>query len=292
VSSNAAAVRLRELIAGETLLHAPGTFDAVSAALAREAGFEVAYLSGAVVSATSLGLPDMGYVQAGDIVEQARRMLPALGPIPLVADADTGYGNALQARRTAELYSRAGIAALHIEDQVSPKRCGHMAGKAVVATGEANERIRAAVESDGDIVVIARTDALGVLGLDAALVRAREYAAAGAEMIFVEGASDPAWIRRVAAAVPGVPLVFNRSEAGGPVTAEPGDDELYSLGVRMVIHPVSALLAAARAVREAYAEIRSHGAAAASSKLTWDEVTDLVGLPRVLELETRYAGAD
>lgn len=256
------------------------------------AGFEVGYLSGAVVSATALGLPDLGYVQAEDIVQTARRLLPRLGSLPLVADADTGYGNPLHARRTTLLYAAAGIAALHIEDQVSPKRCGHMAGKAVIPMGEAAARIRAAVDAGADILVIARTDALSVLGFDAALARVRAYVDAGADMVFVEGASDLRSLQRISDRVPGTPLLINRSEAGGEVSATPSDADLAEVGVRLVIHPVSAMLAAARAARDVYRAIRSDSSAAAVTRLGWDELTDLVGLPAALELEARYAAAD
>ncbi|MGB0102219.1 MAG: isocitrate lyase/phosphoenolpyruvate mutase family protein [Nocardioides sp.] len=292
------ATGLRALLAGPDLVHLPGVYDAVSARLAARAGVAGAHLSGAVASAVTLGLPDLGFVHGVDIARVARSVVPALDGRPLLADADTGYGNALQARATARAYAAAGIAGLHLEDQVAPKRCGHLAGKQVVDVDEAAARVRAAVEaSDGPagIVVVARTDALGVEGVSSATERCVAFAEAGADAIFVEGAGAD----DLATVVGGVrdatgdcpPLVLNRSEAAGH---EPAPDwaALATLGVRVVIHPVSALLAAARAQATVYAAVAAHGDAGAVDRLGWDELTDLLGLPDLLTLEQRYAAGD
>src|SRR6478752_173187 len=190
------AQRFRDILAGPDLVHFPGVYDAVSARLAASAGVVGAHLSGAVASAVELGLPDLGFVHAADIVRVGQAVVPALDGLPLLADADTGYGNALQARATARAYAAAGIAGLHLEDQVAPKRCGHLAGKQVVDVAEAAARVRAAVEADADVVVVARTDALGVEG------------AGLPDLALVVGG-----VTRAAGTCP--PLVVNRSEAAG-----------------------------------------------------------------------------
>ncbi len=245
-------------------------------------------LSGATVSAVELGVPDLGFVHGTDLARRAATLTVNLGGVPVLADADTGYGNALQARHTALTYAAAGVAGLHLEDQVAPKRCGHLGGKAVVDVHEAAARIRAAVESDSGIVVVARTDALSVLGIDAVIERCRAFIGAGADAVFVEGA-DLAALEQVSAALPGVPQVFNRSEAAGPVDDGVSDQALADLGVRLVIHPVSALLAAVRAQFEVYASIARHGHAGDADCAEWSDLTDLVGLPEQLELEKEYA---
>ncbi|WP_243057067.1 oxaloacetate decarboxylase [Nocardioides sp. SR21] len=288
--------RFREILAGPDLVHFPGVYDAVSARLAARAGVVGAHLSGAVASAVQLGLPDLGYVHATDIVRVAQTVVPALDGLPLLADADTGYGNALQARATARAYAAAGIGGLHLEDQVAPKRCGHLAGKQVIDVDEAVARVRAMVEArpgDGDsgIVVVARTDALSVEGIGSAIERCAGFAEAGADAVFVEGA-DVEDIARVVEAVENCPpMVFNRSEAAGNGAA-PDWTALQDLGVRVVIHPVSALLAAAQAQAAVYAAVAAHGDAGQTARMGWGELTELLGLPDLLTLEQRYAAGD
>lgn len=263
------------------LTHAPGVVDPVTALLAQQAGFEVLYLSGAVSSAVLLGKADLGYVHGTDIAALAARITSVVD-LPLIADADTGYGGVLQVERTAELYARAGVTALQLEDQVSPKRCGHLAGKEVLPIAEAVAKVRAAV-SVGGVQVIARTDALSVLGLEEALRRASAFAEAGADLVFVEGASS---LDELAAV--GHPQVLNRSEAGGdqPVLT---DDDLAAAGVRVVIHPVSVLVAMAHAARATYSAIARDGSAGAVPRLGWSELTDLLGQPGDLAREGGYA---
>ena len=259
------------------LLHAPGVVDPVTALLAQQAGFQALYLSGAAASAVLLGRADLGYVHGSDIAGLAARITSVVD-LPLVADADTGYGGVLQVARTAELYARAGVSALQLEDQVSPKRCGHLAGKEVLPLAEAVAKVRAAASVEG-IQVIARTDALTVLGLDEALRRAAAFAEAGADLVFVEGATG---LHELAAV--GRPQVLNRSEAGGdaPVLS---DEDLSSVGVRLVIHPVSVLVAMAHAARATYAAIASTGSAQSVPRLGWSELTDLLGQPADLARE-------
>jgi 2-methylisocitrate lyase-like PEP mutase family enzyme len=285
--SSTAASRLRATLAEPGVVQAPGVYDAVTALLAARAGFAALHLSGAVTSAVALGLPDLGYLHGTDVAELARRVASATD-VPLIADADTGYGNALHARRTIEQYAEVGIAGLHIEDQVSPKRCGHMAGKAVLERDEAVGKVRAAVEADTGLVVIARTDALSVLGLAEAIARITDYAEAGADLVFVEGAADEETLSVVHAALPEVGLVVNVSEADPKLRPLPLE-VLASYGVRVALYPVAPLLAAAAATQRVYAAIAADGSALAVERLPWDDLTDLLGLPALLELEQRYA---
>jgi 2,3-dimethylmalate lyase len=282
-----AAARFRALLADGRLRHAPGCSDALTARLVEAAGFELAYLSGATVSAVALGLPDLGFVGRADILQVARTIVGA-SALPLLADADTGYGNAVHVARTVQDYARAGIAGLHLEDQVAPKRCGHLRGKAVVPVGEATEKIRAAVEaSAGGIVVVARTDARSVEGLAAAIDRAGRYAEVGADLVFVEGVHTEADLSVVHAALPEVGLVLNRSEAGGAIEPTP-DAVLTAVGVRVVIHPVSAMLAAADAVRRTYADIAADGVAM-TPRMGWQDLGDHLGQAEIDVVEQRHA---
>jgi 2,3-dimethylmalate lyase len=285
--SGAPGARLRRLLEAG-VVEAPGAYDAVSAQLVVAAGFDAVYLSGAVTSAVLLGEPDLGYTGRAEMLDLAGRITAAVD-LPLVADADTGYGNALHAAATVRAYERAGLAGLHLEDQVAPKRCGHMSGKVLESVEEMTAKVRAAVEARGDLVVIARTDARSVEGLEAAIDRAGRYLDAGADLAFIEGAAQPEELERVHAALPTARLVLNRSEAGGPWPALSAD-ELDSVGVRLVLYPVATLLAAAGAVRARLAGLRTPaGGMTASKALAWDELTDLLGLPDALAAEGRYA---
>ncbi|MBW9208423.1 isocitrate lyase/PEP mutase family protein [Mumia sp. zg.B53] len=288
-AEGSSAERLRELLSGDAVVHLPGVHDAVTARLAVASGARAACLSGAVASAVGLGLPDLGFVHGSQIAARARDVVPSLAGVPLLADADTGYGNALQARETTRVYAAAGIAGLHLEDQVAPKRCGHMSGKAVIGVAEAAGRVRAAVDARTGIVVVARTDALSVEGIGSVVERARAFVDAGADAVFVEGAA-PADLAEVRAALgTPAPFVLNRSEAAGSDGEVPDDATLAALGVRLVIHPVSALLAATRAVADVYAAIARSGRAGEAPRWAWDDLTALLGLDDQLLLEERYA---
>ncbi|GAA0467766.1 2-methylisocitrate lyase [Actinoplanes capillaceus] len=281
------ATALRAILASGRVTHVPGIYDPVTAALAVAAGHRAVHLSGAAVSAIMLGRPDLGYVHATQIADRASTLVPALDGIPLIADADTGYGNPLHAVWTALAYARAGIAGLHLEDQVSPKRCGHLAGKEVIGIGEAAAKITALADQAPQIVVIARTDAYSILGLDETIVRCRAYAEAGADAVFPEGVDSLADLVRIGAAIPGVPIVVNRSEAGGD-RPNLTDAELAAAGVRLVLHPVSALLAAMRAASLTYRAIADHGTAEPVDRMPWAAFTALVGQDEALDLDARY----
>jgi 2-methylisocitrate lyase-like PEP mutase family enzyme len=283
--------RLRALLERPEPLLAAGAYDALSARWVEAAGFEAVYLTGFGASASLLGRPDVGLLTGTEMAGHAARLAAAVS-VPLIADADTGYGNALNVIRTVQDYERAGVAALHLEDQQSPKKCGHLAGKVLVPADEHAARIAAAVaaRTDPDLVVIARTDARAVEGLDAALDRARRYADAGADVLFVEAPQSMAEIDRVATELAGHRLLFNWVE-GGRTPAVPLAD-LADRGFRIVIYPVAALLAASRAVRGVLESIRTHGTAeqaVAEGRLDdFGGFVERLGLPEIYELEQRF----
>ncbi len=286
-----ARARLRELLAGPTPLIAPGAYDALSARLVEQAGFDAVYMTGFGTSASLLGRPDVGLLTGAEMVDQVRRLVDAVER-PVIADADTGYGNPINVIRTIRAYEQAGVAGLHLEDQVAPKKCGHMSGKAVVPVEEMVGKIRAAVEArrDPDLVLIARTDAAAVHGLDAAIARARAFADAGADVLFVEAPTSEADIARVAEELRDVaPLVFNWAEGGRtpPLSLE----RISELGFSLVLYPIATLLAATSAIRGVLQTIRTDGTPirAMDTMPTFEEFTDLIGLPEVQALETRFA---
>jgi carboxyvinyl-carboxyphosphonate phosphorylmutase len=292
-SGGTPAARLRLLLAGPEIVQAPGAYDALSARIVEAAGFPVVYMTGFGSSAGLLGRPDVGLLSAAEMVENARRMAAAIA-VPLVADADTGYGNPLNVMRTVEMYEAAGVAGIHIEDQVAPKRCGHMEGKQVVPAEEMVEKLRAAVRArrDPDFVIIARTDARAVLGLDEALRRARLYAEAGADVLFVEAPESEEECAAVARAFPGTPLLFNWADSGKtpPMPLE----RLRALGYRLVIYPISTLLAATRAMQQVVATIARDGTPRSYTDrmLTFGEFNEFIGLPAVRALEQEFRAVE
>ncbi len=281
--------RLRQLLARSRLLLAPGAYDPLSARIVEEAGFEAVYLTGSGVSVGHLGLPDIGLATMTEMVEQVRRIAAAV-QIPLIADADTGYGNALNVRRTVREYEAAGAAALHLEDQEFPKRCGHLEGKRVIPAETMVARIRAACEArrDPDLVIIARTDARAMLGLSEAIRRAAVYGAAGADVLFVEAPMGEAEIEAVAGALQGVPLLINLG--GGGKTPMLRASRLDALGFRIAIYPGDLQKAAIRAMREVATALAREGTTAglAHRMVSFEERFELVGLSRLRELEERY----
>lgn len=255
--SNESAQTLRALIAGEEMVVVPGVYDALSATLTEQAGFPAAYVSGAAASVSLLGRPDIGLMTATDVAAHLARLSGATS-LPLIADADTGYGNELNVRHTVETYIRAGAAALHVEDQVFPKRCGHLSGKSVIDRDDAVSKVRAAVRArgDDDLVVIGRTDALATHGIDEAVERGRRFADAGADMVFVDAVEDLDQLRRIASAIK-VPLVVNvMANSRTPVLSHA---EYADLGYRLAIYPIMGLAAASAAVQSALASLRDTG---------------------------------
>lgn len=246
---------LRELVERRSGLVVPGAYDGVSAKLVEAAGFPVVYMTGYGVSASRLGMPDMGFAGLGEMADQAGNLATAVS-IPVIADADTGYGNALNVRRTVQLYEAAGVAALHLEDQQLPKRCGHLAGKTVVAASEFAGKIRAAVEArqDADLMIIARTDAIAVSGFDDALRRGEAAVKAGADLLFIEAPTTEAQIEQIARTFD-TPLLFNYAPGGrSPLLPFA---RLRELGYAVILLPVDTLFVAARAIQDYLADLRS-----------------------------------
>jgi methylisocitrate lyase len=274
------------LAAGEPLA-LPGVYDALSVTLAARAGFSAAFLSGFCLSATRLAQPDIGLITQTELLDAARRVAAA-APIPVIADADTGYGNAFNVERTVAELIAAGAAGCFLEDQVWPKRCGHMEGKRVVPLDEYLTKLRAAlrVRAGTGFHVTARTDARAALGLDDAIARARAFADAGADAVFVEAPESVEEMARIRAALPPeVTLVANMVEGGKtPVRTV---TECAAAGFRMVVLPLTGLLAAAHALRETYATLRHDGAsgAVAGRMLGFAELNTLLGLEEVYRRE-------
>lgn len=281
-----AAARLRALLARPEPLLVPGAYDALSARLVEHAGFDAVYMTGFGATASLLGLPDVGLLSLPDMVDNAGRMARAVD-VPLISDADTGYGNAINVARAVQQFERAGVAAIHLEDQVAPKRCGHMSGKQVVPVEEMVEKVRAAVAArqDPDFVLIARTDARAVDGLDAALSRAQAYLDAGADVLFVEAPQTEAEVAEVAAAFPRTPLLFNWVERGR--TPMLPLERIAELGFALVLFPVATLFSATTGMQRYLAELRGSGTPLASldDAVGFDAFTDLVGLPEIRAFE-------
>jgi 2-methylisocitrate lyase-like PEP mutase family enzyme len=282
--------RLRELLAGPDLVVAPGAYDGLSARLIAQAGFQVVYMTGFGSAASVLGEPDVGLLTMSEMVSRAAALAAVTADVPLIADADTGYGNPLNVRRTVREYERAGVAGLHIEDQVWPKKCGHMEGKQVIPLEEMVQKVRAAVEArqDPDFVIIARTDAAAVLGFAEALRRAQAYREAGADVIFVEAPRTMDELRAIVAAFPSVPLLFNWAQSGK--TPPLSLAEIRALGFKLVLFPVAPLFAATRALLDLLVLLKQGETPAAfeAHSVTFQQFTDLIGLPAVQALEERY----
>lgn len=282
--------RFRELLARPQILIVPGAFDALSAKLAERAGFDAVYMTGAGTVNAVAGLPDIGLLSLTEVASNAGYIANAV-QIPVFADADTGYGNALNVMRTVRTYEQAGLAGLHIEDQVSPKRCGHVAGKECVPLDEMVGKIRAAAaaRSDPDFVIIARTDSKAPLGFDEAVKRGRAYAAAGADIVFPEALQTKeefaAYAREIRA-----PLLANMTEFGKTpyLTAK----EFEELGYRIVIYAVSALRVALKAMQAFYADLRRNGTQTGwlDRMMTRVELYDLVEYARYTEYEREFLG--
>jgi 2,3-dimethylmalate lyase len=285
--------RFRALISRPGCVMAPGVADALAARLVTLEGYEAVYMTGFGTSLTRLGAPDVGLLTATEMVDNAARIVDASG-LPVIADADTGYGNPINTRRTIRDYERAGVAGVHIEDQVWPKRCGHLAGKRVIPANEMVAKIRAACDAriDPDFTIIARCDAIAVEGLEAALERGGRYREAGADMLFIEAPVGREAVERVASHFEGVPLLYNMASSGK--TPDLTADELASLGFKLAIYPNWIILAAIPAMRSVLRELKSKGGVAQirSKVATFKEFTEIAGLPEIQELEARYGVPD
>lgn len=281
--------RLRRLLDRDELLVLPGVYDGLSARVAEEAGFECVYVSGGAI-ARGGGLPDLGLLSMTEVRDRVAQICDAVS-VPVVVDIDTGYGNALNVHRTVREFTRLGAAAFQLEDQITPKKCGHYAGKAVISAEEMAGKIASAVDARGEdgALLIARTDAVATEGFTAAVERARRYADAGAEILFVEAPTDRRQIEATARELAGHTLLINMFEGGRtPVVAR---DELAAMGYRIVIVPSDLQRAAIHAMRRAAAELRAHGGTSAMSDhlTTFDERDVLIGKPTWDARERRYA---
>ena len=279
--------QLRELLAGDELIVAPGVYDGVSAALVCKLGFSAAYMTGAGVVASAYGLPDIGLATLTEMAERAR-VISGLLDVPLIADADTGYGSPINVIRTVREYERAGVAAIQLEDQTFPKRCGHLAGKEVVSAEEFGRTLTAALEArrEPDTVIIARTDARAPLGVEEAIARARRYAEIGADVIFVEAPRSEEEIEQIAAEVD-APLLLNLVPGG--LTPELDHARLAELGYRIAIYPGAMVMAVVPAAIEALSALR--GRSLDEKHVPGPEAFfDLFGLTAWQELGNRYDG--
>jgi 2-methylisocitrate lyase-like PEP mutase family enzyme len=285
--------RLRALLEKPGLRVMPCCFDALSAKLIERAGFELTFMSGFAVAAARLALPDTGLVSYGEMVDRGREICAAVS-IPVIGDGDTGYGNAVNAKRTVRGYARAGFACVMIEDQVAPKRCGHTRGKAVVPRGEAFARLRAALDArdesraEGhDILVMARTDARASHGLDEAIARGRAFAELGADLVFVEAPRDEAELARVAREIP-APAMANLVEDGDTPALAP--DRLETLGFKIAAHPLTLLHASVHAMQEALTGLRA--GRPLERRLSFAALRDLLGFDAYDAEARRYAAED
>lgn len=280
---------LRDLLAGPDLLVMPCCYDALSARLIERAGFPLTFMSGFAVSAARLAVPDTGLISVAEMLDQGRSICGAVG-IPVIGDGDTGYGNALNVKRTVREYARAGFAGVMIEDQMAPKRCGHTRGKQVVGFDEACLRIQAAVDArneGADILIMARTDARATHDLDEGLRRMAAFAGIGADILFLEAPRSEAEMERFCREVPG-PKMANMLEQGATPVLPPA--RLAEMGYRIAAYPLTLLLAAVPVIEQALAELKAgrHPQGLAS----FGHLQEVVGFPDYFAAERRYASRD
>jgi methylisocitrate lyase len=281
--------RLRTLLDQHDPLAMPTVFDGLSARLAEQAGFEAVFTSGFGIAASTLGMPDMGLLTMRENVDRVDAIDNAVD-VPVIADMDTGYGSALNVRRTVTEAIDAGVAGLIIEDQEWPKKCGHMDEKRVVTPAEGRRRIAAAAdvrdETGRNVVIVGRTDAREPQGLDEAIERGRAYAAAGADVVFVEAPASRAELERIATEIDA--RTFANVVADGK-TPELGADELGDIGFDVVAHTLPALFAATEAMRDAYETLAAEGTSESLSGVSFEAFEEIVGAPALREQELRYA---
>jgi 2-methylisocitrate lyase-like PEP mutase family enzyme len=281
------AQKLRNLLAQPKMHIMPACYDGLSAKLIAAAGYDVAFMSGFAVSAARLGLPDTGLISFAEMLDSLRSCCAGAGSIPVIGDGDTGYGNALNVQRTVVEYARAGAAAVMIEDQVSPKKCGHTRGKQVISRAEARMKIRAAVDarSDADILILARTDARAVDGFEEALARCRDFEAEGADIVFLEAPESEDEMRRFCGAMR-VPCMANMVHGGKTPILPP--DQLKNVGFKLAAYPLMLLSSAIAAMQDALAALRPGASAAPPAGVSFQDLQQIVGFPDYWKRETRY----
>jgi methylisocitrate lyase len=270
------------LATGEPVLM-PGVWDALSVRLSAEAGFDTVFLSGYCVSGTQLGLPDFGYLTQPEMAEVARRVCAASPSTMVIVDGDTGYGNPLNVIRTVRMWEAAGATGIFLEDQVWPKRCGHMAGKQVVPREEWLAKLQAAVDNRTHLHVTARTDARAAVGLEEAIERAQAAVATGVDAVFVEAPESASELEQIAAALPGVVRVANMVETGKTPLLTPA--ELHDLGFDLIVSPLSGLFSATRALRETLATLRAKG----TLRDDLDRLVEFDAFGAIVELDRHFA---
>lgn len=277
--------KLRELIQGPEILIAPGAYDAMSAKIIEAAGFDAVYMTGFGTAAGTFGLPDIGLVTMTEMVENAKRIADSVG-VPVIADADTGYGNHLNVIRTIEEYERAGIAGIQIEDQVSPKRCGHMEGQKIVPISEMIAKLRAATEarSNEDTFIIARTDAISATGFDEAIRRGNIYRENGADLLFIEAPTTREQLESIPKLING-PVLVNVA----PKTPYMNVKEYETFGYAMAIYPAISLTAAFAAIKEKLKELKDSGITEddGHGDVPFADLIDFLGVTEYRDLETR-----
>ena len=279
---------LRTRLQQNKLLLAPGVYDALTALLADQAGFEALYLSGASIAYTRLGRSDVGLVTASEVADTLTNIRERTS-LPVVVDADTGFGNALNVIRTVRMFERAGASAIQLEDQLAPKRCGHLDGKTLVSTGEMVGKIRAALDTRSDALIVARTDAVAVEGLEPALERAARYAEAGADVLFVEAIRSVEDMKKAVALLGGkAPLLANMVEGGKtPILSAA---ELEKIGYRIAIFPGGTVRSAAFALRDYFSSLKKEGTtnSVRDRMFDFDGLNKTIGTPELLKLGKKY----
>jgi len=284
------AQQLRARLQDKRLLLAPGVYDALTALLAEQAGFEALYLSGASIAYTRLGRPDIGLVTASEVADTLGNIRQRVA-LPIIVDADTGFGNALNVIRTVKMFERAGASAIQLEDQLAPKRCGHLDGKALIGAKEMAGKIRAALDTREHALIVARTDAVAVEGLAPALERAALYAEAGADVLFIEALRSVGDMKRAVAQFAGkAPLLANMVE-GGKTPLLPAA-ELEAVGYSIAIFPGGLARCLAFAAQEYFSFLKKEGTTASlrGRMLDFDGLNRTIGTPAMLELGKRYEG--
>jgi 2-methylisocitrate lyase-like PEP mutase family enzyme len=289
-----AAQRLRRRLEEKRICVMPGVFDALSAKLAAEAGHEVLFMTGFGVSAVRLASPDAGLISMGEMLDQLRSCVGAAGAVPVVGDGDTGWGNALNVQRTLREYARAGAAAIMLEDQATPKKCGHTKGKQVVSRQEARLKIRAACQARdalrgdgaGDILVLARSDARAVNGFEDALARCQDFADEGADILFLEAPENIDEMRRFCASVKR-PCMANMVFQGKTPVLPPA--ELQEIGYRLAVYPIAALAGLIASLRQTYAALVPGSGTAHPPQLDFAALQEAVGFPAYWDAEKKYA---
>lgn len=282
--------QLRKLLRGDRIIVAPGAYDALSARLIEQAGFSAIYVTGAGVASSRLGVPDIGLTTMNEVLETAKN-IGNVTNIPVICDVDTGYGNAINLMRTVREFERIGVAAIQVEDQITPKRCGHTEGKQLIPKMEMVKKIEASqsAKRSEDFVLIARTDAIAVNGFEDAIERAKAYVRAGADVLFVEAPRTIEEMKRITELLDDVPLLVNMVEGGGKTPVLPVKD-LEAIGFKIAIFPASVWMAVIKAIQRVLKELKEKGSTDGfcDNMVSFKEMFEIVGLSHYKALEEKY----